>query len=71
MDFLKTILLFDWMKGFRAIVAGIGLILYGIVLGIDSVGIDIPGVVGNWDESIRIFFEGLGILGIRLATVKR
>ena len=51
--------------GWKAYMAGIGLMLYGIVVGIDSIGIDIPNIEGTLKEATQLFLQGLAVFGIR------
>lgn len=52
-------------QGWKGYTAGIGLMLYGIVLGIDAIGIDIGGLEGTFENAIEAFLLGLAAFGIR------
>ena len=52
-------------EGWKGYTAGIGLMLYGLVLGIDAMGIDIGGLEGTFDNAVESFLLGLAAFGIR------
>ncbi len=57
-------------SGWKGYAAGIGLMLYGIVLGIDvllqQMGYDLlPDKQSTIDLAVQTFLLGLGVLGIR------
>ena len=62
LNFLK----FEWLKGWRATLSGIGLMLFGVLLALDVV-VDIPEIEGTWQLAVDRFLEGLAIIGIRWA----
>lgn len=52
-------------NGWKGYAAGVGLMLYGIVIGIDALGIDIGGLEGSMENAIETFLLGLAAFGIR------
>lgn len=55
-------------SGWKGYLAGVGLILYGVVLGIDATGVDVlPEIEATFDQAIETVLVGLGIFGIRHA----
>lgn len=52
-------------EGWKGYTAGIGLMLYGIVIAIDSIGVDIAGLEGTFEQAIQTFLLGLAAFGIR------
>ncbi len=52
-------------SGWKGYLGGLGLMLLGVCLGIDAMGIDLPLIEGNFDAAVTTFFLGLSAFGIR------
>ena len=53
-------------SGWKAYTAGIGMMLYGVVIALDASGFDVmPNLVGTYDQALSMFLLGLAAFGIR------
>lgn len=70
---MKT-LLDNFGTGWKGYLAGVGLLLFSIVLGIDlvlqSIGEDLLPSISTWTEVVETFLAALAVLGIRHAVDK-
>ena len=52
-------------SGWKGYTAGIGLMMLGVVMFIDAIGIDMPSLEVTIDEAFWTFLSGMAAFGIR------